>query len=134
MGVLWTVLPLNQVAQDWLDGLGIPYPQKPSRLPTGGEIKTVLAGIRVAGGHVEVDDRGVGQFWQATITDQTESNETRWAALTICRYAGDAQPQEIWFEKGSVCLNTEIVRRFTALCGPLVLVPDTGEAPTVIEA
>jgi hypothetical protein len=132
MGVLYTVLPLSKDARDWLDELEIPYPQKPSRWPTGSEIKQVLGGMTDC--EIEVTGHGIGRFWQATIVRRRGTDEAQWSCLTISKYAGDEQPQELWFEKGSPELNEAILQRLVAICGPMVLAPDTGEDPKVIDA
>jgi hypothetical protein len=132
MGVLWIVLPLDEPIKRWLDNLGISFPAKPSRFPTGTEIKTALAEMR--GYDVTISDNGLGGCWEADIVDRRGADEYGWALLRILKYAGDDQPQELYFEKGSEAVMAAILSRITTVCGPLVLVPDTGDPPIVIDA
>jgi hypothetical protein len=51
------------------------------------------------------------------------------------RFPGaEDKPHPIWFEKGSPALILEIVKRLAKHCGPLVVMPDTGEAPIAVTA
>jgi hypothetical protein len=44
------------------------------------------------------------------------------------------KPHPIWFEKGSPALILEILKRLAKHCGPLVVIPDTGDAPIAVTA
>lgn len=130
MGVLWTVWPLDNETRRWLDEIEVPYPAKASRFPTGTEIKTALK--ELADHQVEITDNGKDGSWQALITHQCGADEHGWTLLNISEYAGDEQPQNLWFEKGWPSLIVSFLEHLTPRCGPLVLIPDTGEAPVVI--
>jgi hypothetical protein len=132
MGVLWTVWPLDSEMRQWLDELGIPFPAKASRFPTGTEIKAVINGL--AEHQVEITDNGTGKPWQAFVTHRRGADGHGWTLLNISEYSGDDQPQNLWFEKGWPPLIVLTLERLTPQCGPLVLIPDTGEAPTVIDS
>jgi hypothetical protein len=132
MGILWTVWPLDDGMREWLDEQQVSYPDKPSRLPTGAEIKSVLA---LLGDYdIELTDHGLGAPWQASIVHKEGGDAGQWTLLNISNYSGDDLPQELWFEKGWESLITDILKHLSAGCGPLVLIPDTGGEPTVIAA
>ena len=131
MGVIWCVFPLDDVMQDWLRDLEIPFPRKPSRLPTGAEIKRALA--ELSGYQVQITENGLGAHWEADIVGPRGADEDGWALLRILKYAGEDQPQELYFEKGCEPIMVAILSRLTPVCGPLALLPDTGDPPSVID-
>jgi hypothetical protein len=131
MSVLWTISALDEPMHQWLNDLGVLFPLQPSRLPTGAEIKSALADF--SGYDVKIADRGIGSAWEADIVDQRGA-EHGWAFLRIIKFTGDDQPQELYFEKGSEPLMTALLSRLTPICGPLALIPDTGDLPTVIDS
>ena len=132
MGVLWSVFPLDHRVRQWLDELEVPYPDKPSRYPTGAEVKAVLRSLNSY--KVEITERGVGRDWNASINWAADAGKGPWASLRIIEYSGDDLPQEIWFSGGWSEPMTEILRGLSVTCGPLILVPTTGELPEVITA
>ncbi len=110
--------------------MNISWPDLPSRFPTGSEIKKVIG--ELMGYEIKINDNGVGWIWQASIVHKCGGDNGPWAHLNISEYSGDEEQQKLWFEKGSPELNEEILRRLGKMCGPLVLIPDTGEKPQVI--
>jgi hypothetical protein len=130
MGVLWTVWPLDDEMKSWLDEMEVEYPLNPSRFPTGAEIKEVLSGLDEY--DVEINDNGPDSAWQAMIAHKKDGEKGPWTLLNINEYTGDAEQQELWFEKGWPELIELVLGRLAAKCGPLVLIPDTGGDPTVV--
>jgi|ERR1700677_2442528 len=128
MGVIWTILPLNDRIKPWLEDMGIAYPNSLSRFPTGMEIKSVLRGLKDY--KIDIYEKGIGVGWQAVISHKNDINSS--TILNIRAYAGDNEQQKISFSKGCEKLNEDILKRLTIMCGPLVLIPDTGEDPAVI--
>ena len=122
--------PLDDQMCAWLDEQQIAYPKAPSRFPTGAEIKRVINSLN--GYNVEVNDNGVGASWQASIVHESGGDSGPWTLLNISTYSGDAEPQQLWFEKGWESLVTEILQKLTNACGPLALIADSGDKPTVI--
>jgi hypothetical protein len=57
MGALWTVWPPDDQMRSWLDETGVEYPDKPSRFPTGHEIKAAFS--RLGDLSVSVRDNGL---------------------------------------------------------------------------
>ncbi len=130
MGVLWTTYPLDDEMKEWLDSMEVGYPNSTSRFPTGAEIKDAIANL--SGVKVRVTDNGIGGSWQAWIESETAPEEF-WTLLNITNYSGDEEQQEPWFEKGHEQLIKEVLVEICRRCGPLVLIPDTGDTPEVID-
>ncbi len=73
--------------------------------------------------------------WQSTFSSlpgTTERAESPWTVLNVSEYSGDEEQQELWFAKGWEEPIQQILEGLTTKCGPLVLVPDTGDEPKVI--
>ncbi|MBW4619144.1 MAG: hypothetical protein KME17_07265 [Cyanosarcina radialis HA8281-LM2] len=132
MGVIWTVFLLDEQMKDWLDEIGVGYPNAFSKFPTGREVKEVLPAL--SDFDVEVDDNGVGASWQASIVSKSGGDSGEWTVLNITEYSGDDKQQKIWFAKGSRNLIALILKELSNQVGPLVLIPDTGDNPLVISA
>jgi hypothetical protein len=130
VGILWTVWPLDEGMREWLDEQCIAYPERPSRFPTGAEIKSVLA--MLTSYDVEITDNGLEEHWQAFIVHKEGGDSSPWTRLNVSNYSGDHLPQQLSFEKGWESLITEILQHLSVACGPLVLIADTGGEPTVI--
>ena len=90
MGILWTVWPLDDGMCTWLDEQGVAYSRKPSRFPTGTEIKAVVSGL--TSHTVKVNDNGLHAAWQALITQDEDQVGQEWAVLTVSDYSGDDLP------------------------------------------
>ena len=70
--------------------------------------------------------------WQAVIRGHGADEGT---ILNVEKFKGaEDKPHGIWFEKGSPALILEILKRLAQHCGPLVVVPDTGNAPVAVTA
>jgi hypothetical protein len=80
---------------------------------------------------VKITDNGLDPSWQARIESE-EAPEELWTPLNISTYTGDNEPQEIWFEKGHRIIIHQVLKAVCAKCGPLLLLPDTGDTPEVI--
>ena len=132
MGVLWTVWPLDDDMKSWLDECGVEFPSVSSRFPTGREVKEVLASLSAF--DVEIFANGIGGSWQASIVSKSGGDSGEWTLLNISEYSGDEEPQRLWFEKGWESLIVSILKKLARNAGPLVLIPDTGEEPVVVEA
>jgi len=131
MGVLWTTYPLDEEMKEWLSSEGVEFPVVESRFPTGAEVKDALNDI--GGVKFQITDNGIGHSWQAWIESESDPKEF-WTLLNISKYTGDNEPQEIWFEKGHEVLIKTVLKSICSKCGALVLMPDTGDTPEVINA
>jgi hypothetical protein len=132
MGILWTVWPLDDQMRTWLDETGVGYPDKPSRFPTGAEIKAALS--RLGDLSVNICDKGLNTTWQASIESKESRDTGPWTLLTINNFSGDDLPQEVCFEKGWESLIKRVLGEFAQSCGPLVLLADTGDGePQIVD-
>lgn len=129
MGTVWTVLPVDEKMKIWLDELGVAYPAKASRLPTGREIKATLRMLEAY--DVTINAHGIGAPWQASIAHKSGATGP-WTVLNIVNYTGDELEQNLFFEKGWESLVTAILKRLRKSCGPLVLIADADGDPLVI--
>jgi hypothetical protein len=116
----------------WLDENGVGYPDKPSRFPTGNEIKAALS--RLGDLSVSICDNGPNATWQASIESGDSGDSGPWTLLTINNFTGDDLPQELCFEKGWEGLIKRVLGEFARSCGPLVLLADTGDGePQIVD-
>ena len=76
-----------------------------------------------------------------SIDDQTlrvtisQAGSEMWASLVIMDYnraEDENSPHEFYFEKGWSELVLEILDKLSEICGPLVLVPHSGDKPTLV--
>jgi hypothetical protein len=130
---LYHVVTLFECMQDpstlaWLAQSGIPLPGEipPGHYPAPDEIKSVLdalPGIRVA---YQVSTSA----WQATVTSR---KDVSWASLVVQDYGGDPDiPSPFYFEGGWDEMITLVTSRLAKICGPLVLLHDSGAPPQVV--
>jgi hypothetical protein len=134
MGVIYIVHPLDDDVRPWLDEQGVPYPELsgPSRHPTPAEVRTSMEALD--GYTVDVNSSDVGGLWQADIYHTEDPESGGWTLANVLNYAGDHEPTSLGFEKGWPELIVKILVPITEFTGPLILIPDTGEAPVVISA
>ncbi len=130
MGVMWTVWPLDGDMISWLTSQNIEFPDSASRFPTGLEIKRLLSDPAL---QVKINDNGEGKTFQALIEAHDDATH-RWANLMISEYAGDGEPQKLYFEKGDETLIRAVLKQLAVWSGPLVLIDDAGDPPQVITA
>jgi hypothetical protein len=68
--------------------------------------------------------------WQAVI-EGTKGDEG--TILNVEKFKDtEDKPLPIFFEKGSPALILEIVKRLASTCGPLVVIPDSGDTPIAV--
>jgi hypothetical protein len=133
MGVLYVVVPLDDEERGWLREQDVALPRAPKRgrNPTPAEIRSVcdaLDGFRVEY-HVSAEKK----FWQAVIKGVRGRDRDRWTMLNIDDWGGsEARRWQILFDKGDPALILQVVQGLSARCGPLVVVPDTGDPPAVV--
>jgi len=134
MGVLYTIVPLDESLAAYIRDVGGVVPQwsGPSRNPTPQEVRAVCG---------ELSDLKVTMYsppehaWQIMIEGFHDADDEPWTLLNVFEFNGDeTQPHAIWFDKGWPSLILRIVRELSAHCGPLVIVPDTGCNPIVVSA
>jgi hypothetical protein len=129
MGVFYHVEPFDDEVGSFLEEMGaaVPASDEPSRNPTPAEVREVCAALR---GFEVVFNVKAKSHWQAVI-EGTDGDEG--TILNVEKFRGaEDKPLPIVFEKGSPALILEIVKRLAKRCGPLVVFPDTGEAPIAV--
>ena len=135
MGVLYTVLPLDDEIATYLrdEGAHVPPHSKSTRNPTLLEVRAACD--RLSGFRTEYFVSQDGKRWQASIEGATNPQEEPWTLLNVSDYTGrEDEPQRIWFEKGWESLILRVLHGLASSCGPLVLLPDTGEQPIAVTA
>lgn len=132
MGVLYSVFPLNSKLAACLRESETAVPKKlpPSRMPTPAELRCVAKSIPKVNATMVTNGALLGQIDLATIGNPATGP---WALINILKNTGDDEPCDFYFEKGWPNLIVEFLVRLTGTTGPLVLVPDTGEMPLLIE-
>lgn len=132
MGVLYSIVPLDEQIADYLLTLDVELPSHeiPARNPTPRELRLVcndLTDLKVTQ-HLSPEDAG-----QITFEGLKDPENEPWTLLNVTDFNGDESlPHAIWFEKGWPSLILRIVCKLAAYCGPLVIVPDTGCKPIVV--
>ena len=129
MGVLYVVQPLDEEMTSLLGEMGAAVPEvdQPSRNPTPAEVRKSCSALR---GFKTAFNVKPNSFWQAVVKSTKRDEGT---ILNLEKFEGaEDKPHTIWFEKGSPALILEIVKRLAKYCGPLVVIPDTGEAPIAV--
>jgi hypothetical protein len=135
MGVLYTVLPLDDELATYLrdEGVHVPPCPKATRNPTLLEVRAVCDRLDGFGTRYFVSQDA--KHWQASIEGAANPEEEPWTLLNVSDFTGrEEEPQKIWFEKGWPSLILRILHGLVGSCGHLVLIPDTGEPPLVVSA
>ena len=131
--ILYDVATLCDCMQDqatlaWLVHLELSLPDTspPGRYPTPAEIKAVLEnipGLRVS---FYVSDN----VWEATMISR---KDVSWANLAVKDYIGDPdRPHHFFFPAGWDEIILLVTSRLVKMCGPLVLLPDSGDLPQLV--
>jgi hypothetical protein len=130
---LYRVVTLSDCMQDpatlaWLmqSEVALPGQIPPGRYPTPAEIQSTLdamTGIRVT---PIVSDR----VWQVTVASRSD---VTWTRLVIDGYTGDLHAAyHFYFEAGWDEMIFAITANLARICGPFVLLHDSGATPQVI--
>jgi hypothetical protein len=133
MGVIYFVDPLDAETRDWLTAEGVELPRglRRGRNPTPAEVREVCDALD--GFRVEYRSSAEKKFWQADVRGVKGRDRARWTLLNIDKWGGsETRRSKILFEKGDPSLILQIVHALSARCGPLVVLPDTGDPPVVV--
>ena len=130
---LYRVVTLFDCMQDpaslaWLMQSNVALPgQIPlGRYPTPSEIQNTL--VKMIG--IRVEPIISETVWQVTVTSRTD---VIWARLIVDGYLGDPHAvHRFYYEAGWDEMIFQITAYLAKICGPFVLVHDSGAAPTVI--
>jgi hypothetical protein len=129
MGVFYHIQPFDDEMASFLEAMGaaVPDSDTASRNPTPAEVRAVCGALPDVKVEFNVKAKS---HWQAVI-DSTKRDEG--TLLNMEKFKGaEDKPLPFFFEKGSPSLILEIVKRLAKQCGPLVVVPDTGDAPIAV--
>ena len=130
MSVTHVVVPLNPSLHDYLDAEGAAYPSEVGRRPS---LLEVRAAIAVVPNVTAVFDVPLpGGTWTATLETAPSQPSHAWAVITAHPFNDEASGYDIAFERGSPELIVSVLHALSSITGPLVLVPDSGEAPLVV--
>jgi hypothetical protein len=132
MGVFYIVEPLDDEQREWLGEVGAKLPpgKEKGRNPTPKEVRAVCDALEGFG--VTYNASAKGKFWQAGVEEDKGRNR-RGTLLNIDKWGGSEDRRyKIMFEKGDPSLILQIVHGLSSACGPLVVVPDSGDTPAVV--
>lgn len=131
MGTLYSPIPLNDEARDWLATEGFAAPDSDGRCPTPNELIATLDALE----DQTVDYNISSNNWQAQIDDRQSPKTGPWTLLNVRNYNDNPNaPCDFYFAKGWPELVVRIVFRISKTCGPYLVVPDTDCHPVVIHA
>ena len=131
MGVFYHIEPFDDEMASFLDEMGaaVPESEGKSRNPTPAEVRAVCAALPDVAVEFNVKPNS---HWQAVIESTRRDEGT---ILNMGKFKGTEDKRlRVVFEKGPPALILEIVKRLAKQCGPLVVVPDTGDAPIAVTA
>ncbi len=132
MGVFYWIVPIDKKVADYLRGIGasVPHSENDSRNPTPQELRTICGRMT----DVKVDFlASPNHSWQIWFEGLNDPGHEPWTLLNIHKFNGnESAPHSIWFEKGWPSLIVRIVHTLAAICGPLVIFPDTGCSPLIV--
>jgi hypothetical protein len=138
MGVSCLLFTLNDETADWLreNNVPLPCPLPKSRLPTLGELKSIVerldgytakVGLSSVANSVDievVDQRGDRAGWSTTIWVKKVGDRTR--------SPDDGDVVQFSFDNGSPELAVLIVEKLAHICGPLVLMLEVDCRPLLV--
>lgn len=130
MGTLFTALPLDQEVASWLDDEGVshPGPNPEARLPTPGELRSLLANLE--GYEVRILEDISTSRWEAEI-DAADSRGA-WTRLIVRDFASPETPHDYYFAKGRPEAVLAVVSLVAGLLGPQVVFDDSSCFPCLV--
>jgi hypothetical protein len=132
MGIIYHIEPLDDEMAALLEEMGAAAPEAgaASRNPTPAEVRRACAALK---GFETTFNVKAKSRWQAVIRGTGRGKDDQGTILNVEKFRGsEDRPHAIWFEKGSPALILEIVKRLSTDCGPLVVLPDTGDTPIAV--
>ena len=130
MSVTHVVVPLGPSLHDYLDAEGASYPSEVGRRPSLLEVRAAIAVLPDVTAAFDVPLPG--GTWTATLETDPAQPSHDWAVITAHPFNDEASGYDIAFERGSPELIVSVIHALSSITGPLVLVPDSGEAPLVV--
>ncbi len=109
--------------------LGIAHPalHPAHRDPTPREVVAAMRAL--SGFEVEVTAPEAGGTWRARIQ---AGEDGPWTVAAMQPFAGEEAPRKLRFEGGWPDVIVLLLQYLVPACGPLVLVPDSGDPPVVL--
>jgi hypothetical protein len=135
MGVFYVVDPLDDEGREWMAAVGVSLPRgrQGGRHPTPAEVRDVCDSLD--GFRVEYNVSAKKKIWQADVQGIKGPDRQRGTLLDVEKWGGSEQKRHrILFEKGDPSLVLRIVHGLSARCGPLAVIPDSGDSPVVVWA
>jgi hypothetical protein len=135
MGVLYIIMPLTQEVADDVrrQGVHVPRANIAVRNPTVREIRAVCNALPGVVSRLHTSPDGDRMYWDLRGPDGTGNRDT-WTEMSVSGFTGDDdEPVSVAFEKGWPSLILVVTHGLAATCGPLVVYPDTGDPPVVVE-
>ena len=131
--ILYSVVTLAECMQDpatldWLTAAEVPLPDEipPGRYPAPAEIRRVVDNIP----GIRTDYRVSSSVWEVTVTSR---KDVSWAILAVQDYCGDEEAQcRFYFAGGWDEIILIVAGKLAKVCGPLVLLHDSGAVPQVV--
>ena len=131
--MLYRAITLSDCMQDpstlaWLYQTDVVLPGQvpPGRYPSPAEIQSILDAMT----GIRVESICSDSVWQVTVTSR---DDVYWARLVVNAYSGDPQEEHrFYFEAGWDEMIVQISAAMVEICGPIVLLHDSGLPPTVI--
>ena len=131
--ILYDVVTLYDCMQDpatlaWLSHLDLPLPgtAPPGRYPSPEEIRASLESIPGLKIYYSISKNA----WEAGIVSR---KDITWANLAVKDYNGDPDlPHHFCFTAGWDEIISMVASHLIRKCGPLILLPDSGDLPQLI--
>ena len=130
MGVLYSLLPLNdELAAELNEGAAL-VPEARGRDPKPAEILAVVSSLEGFRAQEQLSLFG----WDLRIEGTEDPRHQPRTLIHSGSFVDHDTPARVRFEKGWPSLILRIVRALAAECGPLVVDPNTGCGPCLVEA
>lgn len=132
MGVLYLVVPYDDEIAGYLAEFDVEPPtgETSARNPTPLEIRRVCEALPDTVANFRSKP---GAFWEVALEGADDPERQPCTLLHVKDYNGvDDDPHSISFEKGWPSLILQVAQGLSVTCGPLVVIPDTGDAPIVV--
>ncbi len=132
MGASYELHALDEQAVGYLASLGIAAPEAESRAPSCADMRAALG--RLTDHAVDFGPFKVGRPWEIDVRHRVSPETESWVVVRTLRATEAGEPCSFEFSSGWPQLMAAITIALAGRVGPLLLVPDTGEPPAIVEA
>ena len=130
MGVLYSVLSVDDETRERLESMGVPdLPETNGRNPTLAEVKAVVAALEGVSTTCELEPDAVST-WSILVEEPGKPGKGAWTQIRG-DHGGEAEPTDIWCSKGWPELILKILVRLAVHTGPIVVLAN-GESPLLV--